>query len=120
MGRLFRLLVVAAIAWTAWHAGMAAWNQFRFSDEVEKIAQFGPDKDSASVLDGGPRRPRRATTCRSPRRMSACASRIGRPSVYIDVSYTVNIEILPRFRYPWTFTTSAHGWFVPGGRAPLK
>ncbi len=119
MGRLIRLLVVAAIAWAVWHAGMAAWNQFRFSDDVEKIAQFGPDKDAdsvtAAVLEAAARydlpvidkdvRIRQQT----------------RPAeLYIDVSYTLQVEILPRVRYPWIFTTSAHGWFVPGGRIPLK
>ena len=119
MARLLRLLVVAAIAWASWHAGMAAWNQFRFSDEVEKIAQFGPDKDSASVL---------AAVLESAARYDLPVTEKDvrlrqqeRPvELYIDVTYTVNIEILPRFLYPWTFTTSAHGWFVPGGRAPLK
>ncbi len=119
MGRLIRILVIAAIAWAAWHAGMAAWQQFQFSDEVSKIAQFGPDKDAGSVRDA----------------VLEAAARFDLPvtekdvrirqeerpaSLYIDVTYTVQVEILPRFFYPWTFTTSAHGWFVPGGRIPLK
>jgi hypothetical protein len=40
--------------------------------------------------------------------------------LYIDVVYTAQVEILPRVNYPWTFTVNAHGWFVPGGRIPLK
>lgn len=119
MGRLFRLLVVAAVAWAAWHAGIAAWNQFRFSDEVEKIAQFGPDKDAGSVM---------AAVLESAGRYDLPVTdkdvRIrqqDRPAeLYIDVSYTAQVEVLPRVFYPWTFTSSAHGWFVPGGRAPLK
>jgi hypothetical protein len=119
MGRLIRLLVLAAIAWAVWHAGMAAWQQFQFSDEVETIAKFGPDKDAGSVM---------AAVLEAARRFDLPVTekdvRIrqeSRPaSLYIDVTYTVQIEILPRFFYPWTFTTSAHGWFVPGGRTPLK
>ena len=119
MARLLRLLVVAAIAWAAWHAGMAAWNQFRFSDDVEKIAQFGPDKDSASVM---------AAVLEAAARYDLPVTekdvrlrQQDRPAeLYIDVNYTVKIEILPRFFYPWMFATSAHGWFVPGGRSPLK
>jgi hypothetical protein len=119
MGRLIRILVIAAVAWAAWHAGMAAWQQFQFSDEVTKIAQFGPDKDAGSVRDA----------------VLTAAARFDLPvtekdvrirqeerpaSLYIDVTYTAQVEILPRYFYPWTFTTNAHGWFVPGGRAPLK
>jgi hypothetical protein len=46
MGRIIRLLVTAAVAWAAWHGGMAAWKQFQFSDEVATVAKFGPDKDA--------------------------------------------------------------------------
>jgi hypothetical protein len=119
MGRIIRLLVVAAIAWAAWHAGMAAWNQFRFSDEVEKIAQFGPDKDAGSVLGAVLEAAARYDLPVAEADVKIRQNQ--RPAeLYIDVSYTVNVEVLPRFFYPWTFTVAAHGWFVAGGRAPLR
>jgi hypothetical protein len=119
MGRLIRLVVFAAIAWAAWHGGLAAWRQFQFNDDVEKIAQFGPDRDAgsvlAAVLEAGARYDLPITE------KDVRIRQQDRPAeLYIDVSYTSKIEILPRYYYPWTFTTSAHGWFVPGGRAPLK
>jgi hypothetical protein len=119
MGRLVRLVVIAAIAWAAWHAGFAAWQQFQFSDEVTKIAQFGPDRDAESVrdavLDAAQKYDLPVTE------KDVVVRHRDRPSsVDIDVTYTKPIEILPRFYYPWTFTTSARGWFVPGGRTPLK
>jgi hypothetical protein len=119
MGRLIRLIVIAAVAWAAWHAGLAAWHQFQFTDEVEKIAQFGPDKDAgsvlAAVLDAAGRRHLPVTE--KDVRIQQQERPVG---VTIDVAYTVQIEILPRFFYPWTFTTSARGWFVPGGRTPIR
>jgi hypothetical protein len=119
MGRIIRILVIAAVAWAAWHAGMAAWQQFQFTDEVEKIAQFGPDKDAETVRDAV-----LTAAARYALPVTEKDVRIrkeDRPtSLYIDVSYTVQVEILPRFFYPWTFTTSAHGLFFPGGRTPLK
>ncbi|MBP1603049.1 MAG: hypothetical protein H6Q09_221 [Acidobacteria bacterium] len=119
MGRLLRLIVIAAVLWAAWHAGLAAWQQFQFNDEVEKIAQFGPDKDAGSVM---------AAVLDAARRLNLPVTekdvRIRQESqptrLNIDVSYTVQIEVLPRFFYPWTFTSSARGLFFPGGRAPLK
>lgn len=119
MGRLIRLIVVVCVAWATWHAGWAAWQQFQFSNDVEDIARFGPDRQETEV---------RAAVL-------VAAAKYGLPvvdkdvnvrkegspaSVYIDVSYTAQIEILPRVVYPWTFTSSAHGWFVPGGRTPLR
>jgi hypothetical protein len=119
MGRIIRLVVIAAIAWAAWHAGLAAWQQFQFTDDIEKIAQFGPDKDADSVLAAVLEAAARYDLPVHDKDVSI--RRQERPSeLYIDVAYTVRIEILPRYYYPWTFTTKAHGWFVPGGRTPLK
>jgi hypothetical protein len=119
MARLIRLAVVACIAWAAWHAGMAAWQQFQFSDTVAQIAQFGADRDEvsvrAAVLEAAAKLDLPVTT------NGVSIRRQEQPAhLYIDVSYTAQVEILPRYKYPWTFTTSAHGWFVPGGRLPPK
>jgi hypothetical protein len=119
MGRIIRLVLVAAFAWAAWNGGLAAWRQFQFSDEVKRIAQFGPDKDPESIKVAVMQV---AAALELP--VVEPGIRIRQqerpPSLEIDVSYTVQIEILPRVYYPWTFTASAHGWFVPGGRAPVR
>jgi hypothetical protein len=119
MGRLLRLGVIAAVAWAAWHAGLAAWQQFQFADEVGKVAQFGPDRDEESVREAV-----LEVAARLDLPVTGTNVRIRRQdrpaSLYIDVTYTTRIQILPSYYYPWTFNTSAHGWFVPGGRAPLK
>lgn len=119
MGRLLRLAVAFCVAWAAWHAGSAAWQQFRFSSDVDEIAKFGPEQDEQAVRTA----------------VMGAAAKYGLPvedqavrvrrqdapaNLYIDVDYTVQIEVLPRVTYPWTFSTHAHGWFVPGGRAPLR
>lgn len=119
MGRLLRLAVVICIAWAAWHAGFAAWQQFEFADDVSQIAQFGPDRDEeavrAAVMDAAAKLDLPVTE------RGVRVRRQAQPAhLYIDVSYTAQIEIFPRYKYPWTFTTSAHGWFVPGGRIPPK
>ena len=120
MGRLIRLVVMVAVGWAAWHAGMAAWQQFQFTDEVEKIAQFGPDKDAesvrAAVLTAAARYDLPVTEKDVRIRQEALPA----ASLFIDVSYAAQIEILPRVFYPWTLTVSAHGLFFPGGRTPLK
>jgi hypothetical protein len=119
MGRLIRIIVVLGVAWAVWHVGLAAWHQFQFSTDVEEVAKFGPDRDEAEV---------RAVVLDAAAKYGLPVAdkdvkirKEGSPAgVYIDISYTVQIEILPRVIYPWTFTTSAHGWFVPGGRAQPK
>jgi hypothetical protein len=119
MGRAIRLAVVACIVWAAWHAGVASWRQFEFSDAVTQIAQFGVDRDEDSVRAAVLEEAAKLDLPVTPKGVSI--RRQERPAhLYIDVSYTAQIEILPRYTYPWTFTTNAHGWFVPGGRIPPR
>lgn len=113
MGRIVRYAIAAALLWAAWHAGSAQWQQFVFEDDLKQIAQFGADRDEeavrAAVMEaaenrGVPLSPDRIRVRRQAERL------------YIDASYTAQIEVFPRYRYPWVFTVSAEGWFVPGGR----
>lgn len=119
MIRIIKLAIVICIAWGAWHAGMAAWQQFKFSNDVEQIAQFGADKDEDAVRGAVV-----SAAAKYGLPVTAKDVRIRRQTapadVTIDVSYTVQIEILPRVLYPWTFSATAHGWFVPGGRTPIR
>jgi hypothetical protein len=119
MGRAIRLAVVACIVWAAWHAGVASWRQFEFADAVTQIAQFGVDRDEDSVRAAVLEEAAKLDLPVTPKGVSI--RRQERPAhLYIDVSYTAQVEILPRYTYPWTFTTNAHGWFVPGGRIPPR
>ncbi len=112
-GRLLKFAVVAAVLWAVWHGGAAQWQQFVFQDDLKQIAQFGGNRGEeairAAVMEA-------ATSRRVPLTPERLQVRTQADHVYIDAAYTVPVEILPRYRYPWTFTASADGWFVPGGR----
>jgi hypothetical protein len=113
MGRIVRYVITAALLWAAWHVGSAQWQQFVFEDDVKQIAQCGADRDEegirAAVMEAAANRlvP-----------LSADRVQVRRQSerLYINAAYTAQIEVLPRYHYPWVFTVSAEGWFVPGGR----
>jgi hypothetical protein len=113
MGRVLRFVVAALVIWACWHAGAAQWQNFRFGDAVQQVAQFGVDKDEDTI---------RASVFTEAARLGivlrpdAVAVRRSSDHLYIDVAYTQAIEILPRYRYPWTFTARGDGWFVPGGQ----
>ena len=113
MGRIIRYAIAAAILWAAWHMGAAQWQQFGFQDDLKQIAQFGSDRDEetvrAAVMEAAANR-------RVPLTPESLKVRKQADRVYIDAAYTVQVEVLPRYRYPWTFTVTAEGWFVPGGR----
>jgi hypothetical protein len=113
MGRIVRYAITAALLWAAWHVGSAQWQQFVFEGDLKQIAQFGADRDEeairAAVMEAAANRgvP-----------LSPDGLRVRRQSerLHIEATYTAQIEVLPRYRYPWSFSASAEGWFVPGGR----
>ena len=117
MGRLIRLIISALVLWAVWHAGAAQWQQFQFQDEVKQIAQFGADRDEEAVRAAVMEAAAKLAVPLSPDRVQV---RKQGDHVYIDADYTAQIEILPRYTYPWTFHTAAEGWFVPGGRFPTR
>jgi hypothetical protein len=117
MGRLIRFAIVALLLWAVWHVGAAMWQQFRFEDQVKQVAQFGADRDEATVRGAVMEA---ATTLRVPLEAGRVNVRRQNDRLYIDLVYTARIEILPRYTYPWTFTVSAEGWFVPGGRIQAR
>ena len=110
--RVLKFAIVAAVLWAVWHGGEAQWQQFVFQDDLKQIAQFGGDRGEeairAAVMEA-------AASRRVPLSPDHVQIRKQADHLYIDVAYTLPVEILPRYRYPWTFTASADGWFVPGG-----
>jgi hypothetical protein len=117
VGRLIRLAISALVLWAVWHAGAAQWQQFQFQDQIKQIAQFGADRDEETVRTAVMEAAAKLNVPLSADRVQV---RKQDDHVYIDVSYTAQIEILPRYKYPWTFTAAAEGWFVPGGRFPTR
>ncbi len=117
LSRIIKLAITALCVFAAWNIGSAYWAHYQFDDKVQQIAQFEVDKDEqvirSQILDEASRLGLPVTEEKvSVRRQS--------DHLYIDVSYTRQVQVLPRFEKPWTFTVTAHGWFVPGGRTPLN
>ena len=113
MGRLIRYAIAAAVLWALWHVGAAQWQQFVFQDDLKQIAQFGSDRSEEAVRAAVMEAAANRRVPLSPERLQV---RKQTDHLYIDASYTAQIEIFPRYNYPWTFTVFAEGWLVPGGR----
>jgi len=113
VGRFIRYAIAAAALWAVWHVGAAQWQEFVFQDDLKQIAQFGSDRGEEAVRAAVMEAAASRRVPLSPERLQV---RKQTDHLYIDAVYTVQIEVLPRYTYPWTFTVSAEGWFVPGGR----
>ena len=118
MGRIIRLAIVAVLLLGGWRTGQAYLAHYKFSDEVDQIAERGVRTDDESVRGAVNEAAGRFGI---PLNAAAVNVRLQGEHVYIDLAYTRQIEFLPRYRYPWKFEVHAHGWEVPsGGLKPIR
>ena len=102
MVKLFIKLALSALITNAvWHIGSAYVTFYRFKDAVTETAQFGSERPIAEIQE----------------RVMALASRHDIPldksdvtvrrdegnHTYIDGSYVQPLDLLPGYRYPWSF-----------------
>ena len=99
---LIRLAIAGLIANAAWRLGSAYVTFYRFKDAVEELAQFGAQRSGADLHQ----------------RVGDLASQYALPlsdddftirrdernHTFVDGSYVQPVEVLPGYRFPWTFT----------------
>ncbi len=100
MKTIVKLVIAALIVHATYRAGSVYLRYYEFRDDVQQIAQFaGRQTDGelrnrvmeAAQLHGIPLNPDAASI----RRLNN--------HLLIDATYTEQIEVLPRYFYPWLF-----------------
>jgi hypothetical protein len=100
MKTIIKLIIVALILNAAYRFGSAYWTHYEFQDSVQEMAQFSehatPEELRTKILEqaaalGVPIEPDNLTVTRGNRRID------------IDGKYFRNLEIAPRFTWPWDF-----------------
>jgi len=101
--KLLNLAVVVLIAHAGWKVGPVFFRHFEFKDKITEAARYSGrhtaadlQKEILAIADseGVPLDPKALKVQKSGER------------VRIDVSYTQNLELLPRYYYPHEFTLS--------------
>jgi hypothetical protein len=115
MGRLIRFAIAVAILYAAWQSGSAFLQYYRFKDSVDELARFGVERDEAALRSDVIEIGRRLEIPLDPARIDV---RKEGDHLYIDAGYTRIIPLLPRVRYPWSFSVHAHGYAFVGARIP--
>ncbi len=117
LSKIIKLLVVLLIANATWRIGVVYVAHYKLEDAIQQLAQFEIDRDveaiRARIMD-------EAARLGLPVDAERVSVRKEGEHLYIDVTYTVPIEVLPRVTRPWNFVINAHGWYVPGGRTPIR
>jgi hypothetical protein len=98
MKTIIKLMIAALVIHATWKAGTVYLNYYEFKDEVTQIAQFGTQKPDAKlrdeVLDAAQRREIK---------LDPDAVSVRRPNqrIVIDANYREQVELAPRYFYPW-------------------
>jgi hypothetical protein len=117
LGRLFRFAIAALLLFATYRIGQAYTAHYRFTDEVDRIAQRGVRTDDADVRAAIAEAATRLQIPIEPDRVNI---RLVGDHVYVDLQYSRKVEILPGYRRPWDFAVSVHGWIIPTGGLRAK
>ena len=98
MKTIIKLLITALVLHGVWKAGTVYMRYYEFKDEVTQIAQFGVKKTNNELIND--------VTAAAKRRqipLNPVAVTVERPNgrIIIDANYTEQVEVLPRYFYPW-------------------
>ncbi len=98
MKTIIKLIIAALIIHATWKAGMVYLRYYQFKDEVTQIAQFGirqtDDELRNGVLVAAKRRD-------IPLTADAVTIRRQNYRIIIDANYAEQVELAPRYFYPW-------------------
>ena len=114
MRSLLNIAIAGLVVHGAFRAGAAYLVYFEFRDGVQQTAQFGAGKSEQelhahvmSIADD-------LGLAVAPDRV---AVRRTQDHTYINAEYMAEIEVLPRYYYPWEFEINVEAWnlVVPQG-----
>jgi hypothetical protein len=103
MKTILKLIVVGLLANAGFHTSMAWLSYYRFKDAVTQTSQFGDRRSIDEIHD---KVMEHASEFSLPVQPDGFTVRRddAHEHTYIDGSYTQSIDLLPGYRYPWTFT----------------
>jgi len=109
MRTLIKLVVAALIIHGSWRTGTAYWKYYKFRDNLQTTAQFAGDR---TVPELHARVMGLASELDIPVMPEQVNVRQEENFTFIDAAYTDQIEILPRYFYPWEFTVNVQAFTV--------
>ena len=109
MKSIIKLIIAALVIHGTWRAGAVYWQYHQFKDELQQLAQFSGNRSENELVGRVGEVANRLQVRVEPQRIAA---RREDNRTFIDASYDVRIELLPRYYYPWTFTVHAEAFTI--------
>jgi hypothetical protein len=103
MKTLLKLLVTAAIANAGWHVADVWLSYFKFKDAVSQTSQFSPTMSTTQLRSRILELAAQYSVPITEDSISIRRDERQQQHTFIDGSYQQQIELFPRFKYPWTF-----------------
>ena len=98
MKAIIQLLIAALILHATWRAGTVYLRYYEFKDDVTQIAQFGVRQTDNEILNGVVDAAKRRGIALT---ADDVAVRRQNRHIIVDASYVEQVELAPRYFYPW-------------------
>jgi len=98
MKAIIKLVIAALVIHAVWRAGTVYLRYYEFKDEVTQIAQFGVNVPNNVLRDHVLDASKRLDLPVDP---DSVTVQRRQAHILIDANYTEQVEILPRYFYPW-------------------
>ena len=116
MKTILKLLVAALIVNAAVRGGAAAWAYYQLKDAAQQTVVFGanstPQEIATAILE-------RAKELEIPLAAESVEVTREGPRTVAKASYTQQVEVVPRYQYPVTFSFSVDGMAVITAAKPF-
>ena len=99
MKTIIKLVIAALILHATFRAGVVYLRYFEFKDDVTQVAQFGTNQTDNQLRDGVLDAAKRRDIVLGPESVSVKRQN---HHIIIDATYTEQVELAPRYFYPWT------------------
>ena len=117
MGRLIKLILAVLVLWAAWHIGVSYYRFYMFQDAVQQMVQAGGgDADEVLVAQAA----KLATENQVPLAAEDITVRREGGQTVVEASYVERVEVLPRYRYPFTHALHVRVFMLAGLPANRK
>jgi hypothetical protein len=109
MKTLVKLVIAAAVIHATWRAGTAYWRYYQFRDGLQQTAQFSGVRSENELQDRAYEIARQYEVPIEPGRITV---RRVENHTLIDATYVEQIELVPRYYYPYQFTVSVDAFTI--------
>jgi hypothetical protein len=98
MKTIIKLILAALVLHATWKAGTVYLRYYQFKDDVTRVAQFGTRQTDNELHTGVLEAAKRREIVLDP---DAVSVRRQNHYIVIDAAYREQVEVVPRYFYPW-------------------